>query len=99
MNKYNSLLIKNDHPELDTSDLLDNMNKYKYQSIIGVSHWLTIWGNFYIFTAIMTFSHFRFKPRNSYLDRMKRIYSYVKNFSCGSIRVRVDMPDYSNFPD
>jgi hypothetical protein len=37
--KANSLLYSNDHPEVDTSDFLDEDSIQKYQSLIGSIQW------------------------------------------------------------
>ena len=37
--KHRSPLAKNDHPELDTSDLLDEDDIVQYQSLIGILQW------------------------------------------------------------
>ena len=51
---YSSPLDKGDHPELDTSDLLDADGIQKYQSMIGAMQWAISIGRFDIATAIMS---------------------------------------------
>jgi len=46
--------IKNDHPELDTSDLLDDEGIVKYHSLIGALQWVVSIGRF----DLMTLSSF-----------------------------------------
>ena len=94
-----SPLEKNDHPEFDDSDLLDEEGIKKYQSMIGACQWAVSLGRFDIHTAVMTMPQFRIAPRQGHLDRLKRIYGYLKKFSEGSIRVRTEMPDYSDISD
>ena len=89
-------LEKNDHPELDTSPELDAAGIAKYQSMIGAAQWLISLARFDIATAIMTLSRFRAAPRQGHLDQLKRVYGYVQKFSSAYIRVRTEMPDYSN---
>jgi hypothetical protein len=96
---YSSPLEKNDHPELDSSPLLDNDGIRMYQSLIGGAQWAITLGRFDIHTAIMTMSQFRIAPRVGHMNRMKRIYGYLKKFSNGAIRVNIDEPDYSNIQD
>jgi hypothetical protein len=36
----------NAHPELDTSDLLDETGTQQYQKIIGIGQWLVVAGRF-----------------------------------------------------
>jgi hypothetical protein len=44
-------------------------------------------------------SSFRVAPRKEHLTRLQRIYGYLLETKNGAIRVRVDEPDYSNYPD
>jgi len=53
-----SPIEKNDHPELDTSDLLDDEDIIKYQSLIGALQWVVSIGWFDVMTAVMTLSSF-----------------------------------------
>jgi len=53
---------KNDHPELDTSDFLDDDDTVKYQSLIGALQWVVSIGRFDVMTAVMTLSSFRAAP-------------------------------------
>jgi hypothetical protein len=96
-NEYKSPLLPNDHPEFDTSDLLDEAGINQYQSMIGAAQWAITLGRFDIQTAIMTMSQFRVAPRIGHLDRMKRIYGYLKRFSNGAIRINTSLPDFSNY--
>ena len=45
--------------------------------------------------AIMTMSRFCVAPRVGHLDRLKRIFGYIKKYPNGAIRVRTGIPDYS----
>jgi hypothetical protein len=58
-----SPLEKGDHPELDTSELLDAQGIELYQSMIGALQWAVTIGRFDIHTAVMTLSGFRIAPR------------------------------------
>ena len=51
-------LEKGDHPELDTSELLDAKGIQLYQSIIGGLQWAVSLGRLDITTAVMTLSGF-----------------------------------------
>ena len=97
--EYISPLEKGDHPELDTSEELDNDGIQKYQSMIGSIQWAISLGRFDIQTATMTMSRFRIAPRKGHLERLKRIYGYLKKFSQAAIRIRTEEPDYSALPD
>ena len=64
-----SPLEKGDHPEVDTSELLDPKGIQMYQSMIGALQWMVTIGRFDIITAAMTMSGFRAAPRKGHLDR------------------------------
>ena len=95
---YSSPLDKGDHPELDTSEELDMDGIKKYQSMIGALQWCISLGRFDVATAVMSMSSFRAAPRKGHLERLKRIYGYLSKFRHGKIRVRTDMPDWSDVP-
>ena len=94
-----SPLEKNDHPELDDSDLLDDDGVSQYQSLIGTLQWTISLGRFDVATAVMTMSGFRVAPRVGHLERVKRICGYLVKFKQGCIRVRTGLPDFSDLPD
>jgi hypothetical protein len=56
--KVHSPLEKGDHPELDTSELLDQTGVQQYQSLIGSLQWAISLGRFDIATAVMSLSSF-----------------------------------------
>ena len=84
---YSSPLDKGDHPELDTSDLLDANRIQKYQSMIGAMQWAISIGRFDIATAVMSLSSFCVAPRVGHLERCKRIYAYLSKTRHAAIRV------------
>jgi hypothetical protein len=88
--------VKNDHPELDDSPFLDETGIAQYQSMIGACQWLVTLARFDIATAVMTLSRYRAAPRQGHMDRLKRIYGYVRNHPNALIRVRTEMPDLSD---
>ena len=92
---YTSPLDKGDHPELDTSELLDEDGIGKYQSMIGAMQWAIAIGRFDIATATMSLSSFRVAPRVGHLERCKRVYGYLAKMKHAMIRIRTDEPDFS----
>jgi hypothetical protein len=90
-----SPLEKGDHPELDTSELLDQEGIERYQSLIGSLQWAVSLGRMDIQTAVMTMSSFRAAPRKGHLDRVKRMIGYVTRMRYAAIRVRTSEPDLS----
>ena len=89
-------LEKGDHPEIDDSPELEEDGIKKYQSMIGALQWTVSLGRFDILSAVMTMSRFRSAPRIGHLDRIKRIYGYLKKFKHGAIRFRTGAPDYKD---
>ena len=97
--KVHSPLEKGDHPELDTSDLLDQKGISEYQSLIGSLQWAISIGRIDIATAVMTMSSFRAAPRQGHLERVKRICGYTHKMREACIRLRTDEPDFSDVPE
>jgi len=97
--KAQSPLVKNDHPELDTSELLDMEEIKIYQSLIGALQWVIQIGRWDVTTAVMTLSRFRAMPRKGHLERAKRIHGYLLKFKHGVVRIRTEEPDYSDIPE
>ena len=96
--RNHSPLVAGDHPELDYSELLDNQGISNYQSLIGMLQWAVTIGRFDIQVAVTTMSSFRAYPRVGHLERVKRIFAYLKQFDQAAIRFRTHLPDYSMLP-
>ena len=94
-----SPLEKGDHPETDTTELLDQEGIQKYQSLIGAMQWAVSIGRIDITTAVMTLSGYRTAPRLGHLERAKRVYGYLAKMKHAVIRVRTEEPDFSGLPD
>ena len=94
-----SPLEHGDHPELDTSALLDPDETQKYQSLVGAMQWAVSIGRIDITTAVMTLSSFRAAPRKGHLERAKRVYHYLCKMKNAVIRIRTDEPDLSAIPE
>jgi hypothetical protein len=97
--KASSPLEKNDHPEVDESELVGQEDAKIYLTMIGQLQWLVTLGRFDIFSAVITMSKFRLAPKTGHMDRIKRIFGYVLGTKDAGIRVRTEEPDYSSFPD
>ena len=94
--QYSSPLEKNDHPELDDTKELEELDITKYQSMIGALQWAISLGRFDIHTPVMSMASYRVAPRQGHLARLKRIYGYLRKFKHGTIRYRTGIPDYSH---
>ena len=95
--KFLSPLEKNDHPELDTSDELDEEGIKKFQGLVGAIQWAVSIGRMDVATAIMTMSKFRSAPREGHMERVKRIVGYLAKMKHATIRFRVGKQDMSAF--
>ena len=93
-----SPLEHGDHPELDTSELLDQTGIQQYQSLIGSLQWAISLGRLDIATAVMSMSSFRAAPRRGHLLRLRRICGYLTKMKHAAIRFRTHQPDYSDLP-
>ena len=94
---HQSPLAENDHPELDTSEFLDDEGIQQYQSLIGSLQWVITIGRWDIQTAVMTLSSFRAQSRKGHLDRVKRVYGYIYKFKHFCIRFRTEEPNMTHF--
>ncbi|MEM1010203.1 MAG: reverse transcriptase domain-containing protein, partial [Myxococcota bacterium] len=92
--KVMSPLVKNDHPELDTSELCGPDDVMKFQSLIGALQWTISLCRFDVANAVMTLGRFRAEPRLGHLDRAKRIVGYLSRFPHGAIRFRTGIPNH-----
>lgn len=92
-----SPLPENDHPELDTTEFLEEEGIQQYQSLIGSLQWAISIGRWDIQTAVMTLSSFRAQPRKGHLERVKRIYGYVSRFKHFELKFRTDEPATGRF--
>ena len=70
-------LDKNDHPELDDTELLTAESNQHYLTIIGQLQWFVTLGRFDIHAQVTTMSRFRSAPRKEHLERLQRVYGYV----------------------
>ena len=91
-----SPMVEKDHPELDTTEELDATGIKQYQSLIGALQWLVTLGRFDILLGVTTMSGYRVAPRIGHLERLKRMYGYIKRHPDGAIRFRVKIPDHES---
>jgi hypothetical protein len=87
-------MAEKDHPELDNSEVLDDLGNKQYQSLIGALLWLVTLGGFDIHLGVATMSSFRVAPRQGHLERLKRMYGYIKQNAAGATRFRVNIPNH-----
>jgi hypothetical protein len=92
--EYSSPMEEGDHPELDLTSELDQDGIRLYQSLIGALQWAVTLGRFDILIGITTMPSFRVAPRQGHLDRLQRMYGYLKRHTDGAIRLRTGIPDH-----
>ena len=76
--KFSCPLDKDDHPELNETVLPDGNDIKIYQSMIGALQWAITLERFDILPSVMIMSRFRVAPRKGHLERLKRIYGYLR---------------------
>ena len=59
--------------------------------------WAVTLGRIDIMCAVMTMGGFRCQPRIGHLDRLKRIFGFLRNYKSCSIKFRTKEPDYSKY--
>ena len=92
-------LDKNDHPELDDTELFTGKSIQHYLTMIGQLQWLVTLGRFDIHAQVTTMSRFRSAPRKVYVERQQRISGYVLKTKHYSTRCRTEKPGYSYLPN
>ena len=100
--KQNVPMDDGDHPEMDTSDLLDEKETSLYMSLVGAMQWAVTLGRYDIGYATMVLSRFRVQPRRGHMDRVQKVFGYLRKFSDARIRFRTRIPpneDLFNVPD
>ena len=91
-------LEKNDHPEIDKSELCNEEQITKYTCMIGQLQWVITLGRNHILAQVMSMSRFRLAPKIGHLERMKRLYGYLVKIKLFAIRYRTKEPGYSHLP-
>ncbi len=69
-----------DHPEEDESDFLDNDQHRLYQSMMGMLQWTVSIGRLDICYAVSSLSRFCTNPREGHLERVYRIFGYLRKY-------------------
>ena len=94
-----SPLDKNDHPELDNSELASDDLITKFMCMVGQLQWAVTLGRYDILAHVMSMSRFRLAPKVGHIERMKRIYGYLSRTKHYALRFRTDEPNYMHLPD
>ena len=92
-------LDKNDHPELDDTELLNGKSIQQYLTMISQLKLLVTLGRFDIHAQVTTMSRFRSAPMKGPIERLQRVYGYVLKTKHYSFRYRNKEPDYTYLPN
>jgi hypothetical protein len=95
--EYSSPMLEKDHPELDLTEELGPEDIKQYQSLIGALQWLVTLGRFDIHLGVATMGSFCVAPRKGHLDRLKRIFGYIKRKPDGAIRFCTGIPHHESY--
>jgi hypothetical protein len=79
--KIDAPLDPKDHPELDDTDLLDKAGMCLYWKLLGMLQWAVTLGRIDIMCAVMTMGGYRCQPRIGHMNRLKRIFGFLKQYS------------------
>ena len=71
-------LDKNDHPELDNSELASDDLITKFMCMVGQLQWAVTLGRYDILAHVMSMSRFRLAPKVGHIERMK-IWLHLKD--------------------
>ena len=85
LKNYGSPMEAGDHPEVDETDLLVGDEIAKYQMLIGCAQWAVTLGHFDVQYATNTMARFSNLPREGHMDRMLRLFGYLKHNSKAKI--------------
>ena len=94
-----SPLDKNDHPELDNSEVANDDLITKFMCMIGQLQWAVTLGRYDILAHVMSLSHFRLAPKVGHIKRMKRIYGYLSRTKHYALRFRTEETNYMQLPE
>ena len=88
-----SPLDRNDHPELDNSELANEDLLTKFMCMIGQLQWAVALGRYDILAHVISMSCFRHAPIVGRIERMKRIYGYYSRTKHYALRSRTKEPN------
>ena len=84
-----SPLKRNNHPELDNTNLCNEEQLTKYMCTIGQLQWAIALGRYDILAHVMSMSRFRLAPKIGHLETMKSLYGYLAKTKHFAIRYRI----------
>jgi hypothetical protein len=91
LQKKDTPMVDGDHPEEDSSELLDDKDHKTYQMLIGMLVWICCIGRVDVTFPVTSMSRFTACPRKGHLKRVLRIFGYLKKHK--NRRIIVDSRD------
>ena len=79
LRKYDTPMLAGDHPELEDTPILSPDDHSKYRMLIGSAQWAITLGRLDIMFAVQTMARFSAAPQQAHLERMLRIFGYLKH--------------------
>ena len=94
ISKESTPLPSNDHPEEDTSEILNAHKHRRFQMLIGMLNWIVSIGRFDVAYAVASMARFVACPREGHLKRAVRIFGYLKKHPNRRIKIDSRDPEY-----
>jgi hypothetical protein len=91
---YAAPVESGDHPELDVTELLGDDGISQYMSCIGALQWAVTLGRFELLIGVTTLASFRVAPRVGHMERVKRMYGFLRKRPDAAIRFRTGIPNH-----
>lgn len=79
--KKDTPMVDGDHPETDVSAPLSDGQHTQYQMLIGMLNWIVRLGRLDIAFATSSLSRFTACPRKGHLERVLRIFGYLRKYN------------------
>ena len=86
------------HPELDTSDTLEEEEVSKYRMMVGSLIWVIVLGRFALCHVTQNLARYSNLPRTGHMDAMRRVFGFIKNYAKLAIIYDARMPDFDAYP-
>ena len=80
LKKQNTPMKVDIHPELDSSEMLNDKEHKHFQKIMGIAQWIVTSGRFDICHAVASLSRFAAAPRRGHLDMARYMLGYLKKY-------------------
>ena len=91
LQKKDTPMVDGDHPEEDASETLDDKGHQRYQMLIGMLNWIVCIGRMDVAYATASLSRFTACPRKGHMDRVIRVFGYLKKYR--NRRIVIDSRD------